>query len=53
MELRSHKQIDQLYQVQAVLFPQCHAIKRDNAPTLQQLNHEMFEVRIKTRNTAL
>ena len=51
MELRSHKQLYQLYQPQAVLFPHL-AIKGDNALTLKQLNREMFEVRIKTTNIA-
>ena len=53
MELGSHKQIDVLHQLQAVLFQQHHAIKGDTAPTLQQLNCEMFEVRNKTINFAL
>ena len=52
MELRSHKQIDRLYHLQAVMFPQQHAITGDNALTLKQLNREMFEVRNKTINIA-
>ena len=45
MELRRHKQFDAMYQPMVVMFPQWYAIKEDQAPTLNQLNHEMFEVR--------
>ena len=53
MELRKLKQVDAMYQPTAVLFPQWQATQEENAPTLTQLNCEMYEVRNITMNSAL
>ena len=53
MELRKHKQVDAMYQPTAVLFTQQQAIQEENAPTLMQLNREMYEVRNITMNSVL
>ena len=48
MDLRSHKAIDKLFQPQAMMYPAWGYVLDNNAQSLKQVKHVLYQVRNST-----